>query len=353
MGLKTLRKERIFIKMFGNKTSNALSVDIVPLKVVSGQKIVTIEAICTPVICADLLNQNIQHISTRYPHLTGLKLAKTSKNLNKQIQILIGSDYCYSFIFGEVLKEEVNEPVAISSLFGWILSGCFDNPTSVNLNSVHVLRIHTKTMSENIFNDKLDSCSKHVFSRHQESKKVANNKAYVDFKDNLSFENGRYSTKLLFKEFYHVLSDNYRLTVKKFNYLKRRLSKDKAHLDEYNKIFNDYLNNNIIEKVDIKKGNPGAGKVHYLPHRPVIKSDRETTKICIAFDASAHVIGELYLNYILDSEPCLIQLIFDILLRFRTGKIGLVTDMKQAFLQINIAEKHRDFLRFIWHQDQP
>ena len=165
LGLKTLRKERIFIKMFGNKTSNELSVDIVPLKVVSSQKIVTIEAICTPVICDDLLNQNIQHISTRYPHLTGLKLAKTSKNLNKQIQILIGSDYCYSFIFGEVLKEEVNEPVAISSLFGWILSGCFDNPTSVNLNSVHVLRIHTKTMSENIFNDKLDSCSKHVFSR--------------------------------------------------------------------------------------------------------------------------------------------------------------------------------------------
>ena len=264
---------------------------------------------------------------------------------------MIGSDYCYSFIFGEVLKEEVNEPVAINSLFGWILSGRFDNPTSVNLNSVHVLRIHTKTMSENIFDDKLDSCSKHVFPRHQESEKVENNKAYIDFKDSLSFENGRYSTKLLFKEFYHVLSDNYRLAVKKSNYLKRRLNKDKAHLDEYNKIFNDYLNNDIIEKVDIKKDNPGARKVHYLPHRPVIKSDRETTKICIAFDASAHVNGELCLNDILDSGPCLIPLIFDILLRFRTGKIGLVTDMKQAFLQINIAEEHRDFLHFIWHQE--
>ena len=30
LGLKTLRKERIFIKMFGNKNSNALSVDVVP-----------------------------------------------------------------------------------------------------------------------------------------------------------------------------------------------------------------------------------------------------------------------------------------------------------------------------------
>ena len=92
LGLKTLRKERIFIKKFGNKNSSALSVDVIPLKLISDQKIVTIEAICTSVICADLLNQNIQHISTRYPHLTGLK-----------------------------------------------------------------------TLSENIFNDKLDSCSKHVF----------------------------------------------------------------------------------------------------------------------------------------------------------------------------------------------
>ena len=56
-----------------------------------------------------------------------------SKNLSKQIEILIGSDYYYySFVFGEVLKDKFNEPVAINSLFGWILSERFDNPTSVN-----------------------------------------------------------------------------------------------------------------------------------------------------------------------------------------------------------------------------
>ena len=58
LGLKTLRKERIFIKTFGNKNSRALSVDVVPLKIISNQKVVTLEAICIGVICADLLNQN-------------------------------------------------------------------------------------------------------------------------------------------------------------------------------------------------------------------------------------------------------------------------------------------------------
>ena len=64
------------------------------------------------------------------------------------------------------------------------------------------------------------------------------------------------------------------------------------------------------------------------------------------FDASAHVNDEPCLNDILDPRPCLIPLIFDILLRFRTGKIGLVADMKQAFLQINTAEEHRDYLYY-------
>ena len=50
LGLKTLRKERISIETFGNKNSNALSVDVVPPKIISEQKIVTIETICTLVI---------------------------------------------------------------------------------------------------------------------------------------------------------------------------------------------------------------------------------------------------------------------------------------------------------------
>ena len=69
LGLKTLQKERIFIKTFGNKSSNTLPVDVVPLKINSDQKIVTIEAIFTPVICADLLNQNIQHVSLLVIHI--------------------------------------------------------------------------------------------------------------------------------------------------------------------------------------------------------------------------------------------------------------------------------------------
>ena len=60
-----------------------------------------------------------------------------------------------------------------------------------------------------------------------------------------------------------------------------------------------------MEKVDVKKDNPDVGKVHYLPRHPAIKSDQETTKIRIVFDASAHVNGGPCLNDILNTGPCL------------------------------------------------
>ena len=49
--------------------------------------------------------------------------------------------------------------------------------------------------------------------------------------------------------------------------------------------------------------------------------------------------------------PSLLLSVYDILLQFRSGKIGLVSDIKQAFLNIAIAEEHRDLLRFLWYEN--
>ena len=69
------------------------------------------------------------------------------------------------------------------------------------------------------------------------------------------------------------------------------------------------------------------------------------------YDASSKVKNEASLNDPLESDPCLLLLLFDILRRFTTGKIGLISDIKQAFLQIEISPEHRDYLRFLWYDD--
>ena len=89
------------------------------------------------------------------------------------------------------------------------------------------------------------------------------------------------------------------------------------------------------------------GDVHYLPHRPIVRDDKETTKIRIVFDASAKCSGPS-LNECLYPGPNQLSHIFDILLRFRGKKIGILSDVRQAFLNVGIHDDHKNYLRFLW-----
>ena len=59
-----------------------------------------------------------------YIHLQGLELADSSivHGDNHNIYVIIGSDYYYDVVSGDVVRGD-SGPVAISSMFGWILSG--------------------------------------------------------------------------------------------------------------------------------------------------------------------------------------------------------------------------------------
>ena len=61
--------------------------------------------------------------------------------------------------------------------------------------------------------------------------------------------------------------------------------------------------------------------------------------------------NEPSLNDILYSGPCLLLLIEDILLQFLLGRIAVVADIQQAFLQILVNECHRNYLRFLWYSN--
>ena len=82
-----------------------------------------------------------------------------------------------------------------------------------------------------------------------------------------------------------------------------------------------------------------------------MRNDKQTTKIPAVFDASCKVSSPS-LNDCLYSGPNLIVKIFDILLRFRLNKIGVLADKKQAFLSVGIATHRKDYLKFLWYDFQ-
>ena len=109
--------------------------------------------------------------------------------------------------------------------------------------------------------------------------------------------------------------------------------------------FSEYIKECILEDVT---NETYVTNSLYLPHRPILREDRWTTKIITVFDASVKYHNEKSLGDILDKGPCLLPYLFDILLRFRVGKIGSIGDIKQAFLQICTDKNDRNYSRLLW-----
>ena len=130
--------------------------------------------------------------------------------------------------------------------------------------------------------------------------------------------------------------------------LKERLDKTPHLLNEYDKIFDEYLKLGIIEEVQAQGE---TGQVVYLPHKEVIKEDRSTTKLRIVFDASGNYKDTVSLNDVFCKGSCLNADLYSLLLKFRVHPIVLTADIEKAYLQINMDEEHRDHLRLLWYRN--
>ena len=169
---------------------------------------------------------------------------------------------------------------------------------------------------------------------------------YEKFLETVHFKENRYEVRLPWKEACFLQSDNLQLCHKRLLGLLKRLRNDPHILKEYDAVIQEQICKGIVEIVS-DPWNSKAERVHYLPHHPVIRKDKQTTKLRVVYDASARQDGPS-LNECLYSGPTFGQNIFDIILRFRCHKIALVGDIEKAFLMVSMWNEDRDVLRFLW-----
>ena len=89
-----------------------------------------------------------------------------------------------------------------------------------------------------------------------------------------------------------------------------------------------------------------------MPHRPHINEHSETTPVRPVFNAGFKGYSNFSLNDALLSGPNLNPDIPEILLRFRTHRIALSSDIRRAFLNVQVKESDRDVHRFFLESDQ-
>ena len=85
-----------------------------------------------------------------------------------------------------------------------------------------------------------------------------------------------------------------------------------------------------------------------LPDHCVIKEESSSTKLCIVFNASMKANAKNpSLNDCLHIGSPLCLTILDTLLRFRQKRVAVISDIKQAILNININAADHNVLRLL------
>ena len=142
------------------------------------------------------------------------------------------------------------------------------------------------------------------------------------------------------------LPDNKDMASKRFLALQRSLEKKPVMKEHYFSFMGALFKNGHAERAPPL----AVGKeCWFLPHFGVYHP-RKPQKIRVVFDSSAQY-GGVSLNSILLSGPDLMNSLLGVLLRFRHGPIAFIADIEQMFHSFAVKIEHRDFLRFLWYEN--
>jgi hypothetical protein len=128
------------------------------------------------------------------------------------------------------------------------------------------------------------------------------------------------------------------MALKRFLNMERKLSLDPQLEKDYEKEIRAFFERGDARWLrDDEIDEPIA---FYMPHRPVVRPDKETTKIRPVFDASARTRDGVSLNSEILKTPVLHPALTGILMRFRMKPIGLTGDISKMFLRMGMMPEN-------------
>jgi len=279
--------------------------------------------------------------SDKWEHLQGIAFPSVTKK--SKVDLLIGIDYSDLHMSLREIKGESGDPIARLTPLGWTCVG----PTSQQnvkddsfvsfFASDRELDVTLQQFwkTEHIEIDKpVMSCDDRV--------------AYGIAKDTIVQKDNSYEISIPWKENRQVLGNNYDMALSRLKNTEKRLKKDPVIGQAYSETISEYVKKGYITKVP--ENEQKLSPSWYLPHFPVVRLDKETTKVRIVFDASAKNDG-VCLNDVIHAGPKLQNELFDVLLRFRKKPVAVICDIAEMYLRVGINVPDRRFHRFLWNSE--
>ena len=219
-------------------------------------------------------------INKQWNHLQDIQIEVDN---SQEISILIGADYPHLHISKDVRIGNDNEPIAISTLLGWVLLGGKNGTNCVRRNfMVKETELLSNTVEKFWSLESYGTCQKDDVSvlPLQEQKALGTLENTIQFVDN------HYSVGLLWKENKPTLPYNKSLALSRFHSLEKKFKQHPEFAEKYKSAVKDYISKGHAVILSPEEAKDRSSVTNYVPHHGVTNVNKPG-KVRVVFDAAA------------------------------------------------------------------
>ena len=283
----------------------------------------------------------------------------------KKVDVLIGvtPETMCLFTPEKQAKGESQEPVAVKTPFGWTAFGPVEADLVLHQEKmkkragvtkfVRTMRTTVNKLSvEEEISAMRDMTEMDLMGIKTEEEMAPSHLERITIdrvKTSIKHDGERYEVAVPWRDAAPDLPSNYASAESRLVKLERSLLRNPdADLPaKYDEIFASYVDKGYLVKLTGSDVEPAREDGWFLPHFPVIRNDKSSTRVRVVYDAAAKYKGTS-LNSQIFPGPSLYNDMTEVLLRFRQHPVALVGDVSEMFLQVRLSEDDKKYHRLLW-----
>ena len=283
----------------------------------------------------------------QWPHLNGVPICDMK---GARVHVIVGQDLPDLLRPRDVRSGPEGSPYAVNTLLGWTMNGPLKEMfTNTATNNVSVHYVQEGDERDHALSDLMERFWKVETAATNDDRVISQTDKRVmrEWDSNVTKEGCHYVLPIPLKDKLFKAEAGLLMAERRLQGLKNRLNKDNDLKLKYIEAMEDMFRQGYAEKVpDSEVKVDKVTTSHYLPHHPVVNSNKD--KIRIVFDCAAKDADGQSLNDKAWSGPDLTNRLLGVLLRFRQEPVALAADITAMFHQVLVPSSQRDMLRFLW-----
>ena len=348
-------KKQLTTSVLGGKAITAKRAQVVvDVQAVEGGPTSSINAWVLPTVTASLPNVNWSEHKDRWTHIKDINFPKVDSS---SIDVLIGLDAISLHVtLEERHTDEPGAPIARRTPLGWVCLSPGQTESNPSAATMHARCCESQETAAQRLEELVENFWRYesagTSNITQETPSADDLRAEKMTNESIKCLNNRVEVSIPWSDPSGEprITSNRPQAEKRLRSLQRSLASRPLVKAQYEQVMAGHLKKGYVRRVHPDEVAADGAQQWFLPHFPVVRTDKSTTKVRIVFDGAAKW-GTSSINEEMLAGPPLYNDLTSVLLRFAMEPIALVGDISEMFLQVKLAERDQRYHRFLWQPD--